>query len=86
MDTILDLRKALVRNKAIYDENELRQWRERKLMRNEDEQLNMKNLRDSAKDGKKRMEEEEYEEKERGIAQEWRKKRLDYNMEKNNLI
>jgi hypothetical protein len=32
---------------------------------------------------KKRMAEEEYETKEREVAEMWRKKRLDYNMERN---
>jgi len=32
---------------------------------------------------KKRMAEEEYESKEREVAEMWRKKRLDYNMERN---
>lgn len=32
------------------------------------------------------MEEEEFERKEIEVAEEWRKKRLDYNVERNNLI
>lgn len=55
-------------------------------MRSEDEQLQRKYLQQQADLEKVRMEEEAYEQKEREVAEEWRKKRLDYEVERNNLI
>ena len=55
-------------------------------MRQEDEHLQCKYMNEMANKEKVRMEEEEFEQKEREIAQEWRKKKLDYGIERNNLI
>jgi len=86
VDTIRQLQFYLRRNKAIYDENQLREWNERRWMRGEDTALQQKYLRVQNEIEKKRMAEEEYESKEREVAEMWRKKRLDYNMERIALI
>jgi hypothetical protein len=86
VDTIRQLQFYLRRNKAIYDENQLREWNERRFMRAEDSALQQKYLKVENELEKKRMAEEEYETKEREVAEMWRKKRLDYNIERNLLI
>lgn len=65
VDTIRNLQFYLRRNKTIYDENQLREWNERRIMRTEDSQLQERYLKDESMREKKRMEEEEYDEKER---------------------
>ena len=39
LDNIIKIQELLRRNKATYDENALREWRERKQMRDEDSKL-----------------------------------------------
>jgi Ran GTPase-activating protein (RanGAP) involved in mRNA processing and transport len=45
VDTIRQLQFYLRRNKAIYDENQLREWNERRFMRGEDSALQQKYLK-----------------------------------------
>jgi hypothetical protein len=86
VDTIRKIQFYLRRNKAIYDENQLREWNERRFMRDEDQALQQKYLKLQNEVEKKRMAEEEYETKEREVAEMWRRKRLDYDIERNSLI
>jgi len=55
-------------------------------MRDEDQALQQKYLKLQNEVEKKRMAEEEYETKEREVAEMWRRKRLDYDIERNSLI
>ena len=86
VETTRKIQYYLRRNKAIYDENKLREWRERCLMREEDKKLQQLYLSEQTADERIRMEEEAYEQKEKEISEEWRQKQLDFAIERNNLI
>jgi hypothetical protein len=45
-------------NKALYDAERLKEWRERKLMRDEDQKLQAKYLKEHSKQEQERIEEE----------------------------
>jgi hypothetical protein len=67
----------LRRNKAKYDEERLREWRERKFMNDEDVRLKNLYLEEESRKEKERMEEEARELREREIDEQWRKQLLD---------
>jgi hypothetical protein len=57
----------LLRNKALYDKERLKEWKERKLMNDEDVRLKNLYLEEESKKEKDRMEEEARELREREI-------------------
>ena len=71
-----------MRNKAEYDAERLKEWKERKLMNDEDVRLKNLYLEEQAKKYQLRMEEEAKEAKEKEIDEEWRKLILDNEIEK----
>lgn len=58
LDQVRKIQDNLKRNKAEYDEERLREWRERKLMNDEDVKLTNLYFEEQAKKYQKRMEEE----------------------------
>jgi len=72
----------LRRNKAAYDAERLKEWKERKMMRNEDQALQNMYLEESSKKEQGRMEEEARERREKEIDEKWRKFLLDSEFEK----
>lgn len=74
------------RNKRQYDEDRLREWRERKLMNDEDIRLKNLYLEEESRRERAKMEEEARELREREIEEEWRKYLLDSEIEKQQLI
>ena len=60
-----------MRNKALYDAERLKEWRERKKMRYEDEQLKAYYLGTNAKKEQGRMEEEAKEVRESELEVKW---------------
>jgi hypothetical protein len=73
-------------NKRKYDEERLREWRERKLMNDEDIRLKNLYLEEQARKEQERMEEEARELREQEIDDQWRKHVLDSEYEKQQLI
>lgn len=87
--TLGDVRKIqdnLKKNKAKYDADRLREWRERKLMFDEDVRLRTLYLQEQSKKEQMRMEEEARELREQELDQEWKKYLLDSEIEKQQLI
>lgn len=76
----------LRRNKAMYDAERLKEWKERKLMRSEDEQLKELYLQEQSKKEQARMEEEQKEIRESELNEKWRKFMLETEIEKNQII
>lgn len=72
----------LIRNKRKYDEDRLREWRERKLMNAEDVELTKLYFDEQSHKFQLRMEEEAKESKQKEIEEEWRKLILDNEIEK----
>jgi hypothetical protein len=72
----------LKRNKKDYDAERLMEWKERKLMNDEDVRLKNLYLEEQAKKYQVRMEEEAREAKENELDEEWRKYLLDNEIEK----
>ena len=70
------------RNKEIYDANRLKEWRERKLMKNEDERLHELFLKEQSKAEELRMETETKELREAQIEGKWQKYVKDAAIEK----
>ena len=64
---VREIQRLLLRNNKTYEENRLREWRERKLMLDEDEKLHGMYLREGTKNEQQRMEEEAKEHREREI-------------------
>lgn len=67
------IQQALVRNKKMYDAERLKEWRERKLMKNEDERLHALYLKEQSKREEKRMETETKELREAQIDAKFKK-------------
>ena len=89
LTSYLQIRKIqdnLRRNKRKYDEERLREWRERKLMNEEDIKLRALYLNEQSRKEEMRMEEEARELREKEIEEEWRKYLLDSEIEKQQLI
>ena len=76
----------LRRNKHKYDEDRLREWRERKIMNDEDIRLKNLYLEEQARKEQERMEEEARELREHEIDEQWKKHLLDSEIEKQQLI
>jgi len=55
---VREIQKALKRNKEMYDAERLKEWKERKLMRDEDERLHALYLKEQSKKEEVRMETE----------------------------
>lgn len=76
------IQEYLRRNKAAYDAERLKEWKERKMMRGEDQALQNMYLEESSKKEQGRMEEEARERREKEIDEKWRKFLLDSEFEK----
>lgn len=73
-------------NKADYDAERLKEWRERKAMRSEDNALRTKQLKESSENAQAIMEEEAREQRESELNEKWRLKMLETEVEKQQLI
>ena len=73
LDQIRSIQQKLRRNNEIYKENRLREWRERKSMLAEDQELTSMYLIEQTKKEQDRMEEENKEHREREIDVMWKK-------------
>lgn len=67
------IQNSLTRNKAMFDAERLKEWRERKLMKNEDERLHALYLKEQSKKEEKRMETETKELREHQIDAKFKK-------------
>lgn len=67
------IQQSLIKNKAAYDAERLKEWRERKLMKAEDEGLHQKYLKEQSKAEEARMETETKELREAQIEEKWKK-------------
>ena len=76
------IQKSLIRNKELYDAARLKEWRERKLMKNEDERLHELFLKEQSKAEELRMETETKELREAQIESKWQKYVKDAAIEK----
>ena len=70
------------KNKEMYDAERLKEWRERKLMRHEDEGLQAKYLKEQSKAEELRMEQETKELREAQIEEKWKKFVIESGIEK----
>jgi len=86
LEQIRTIQDNLRRNKKQYDEDRLREWRERKLMNDEDVRLKNLYLEEQSRREQERMEEEARELREKEIDEQWRKHLLDSEIEKQQLI
>lgn len=76
----------LKRNKAIYDAERLKEWKERKLMRYEDQKLKELYLQEQSNKEQQRMEEEQAEIREIDLNEKWKKYMLETELEKQQII
>ena len=83
---IREIQRLLLRNNKIFEENRLREWRERKQMLEEDENLHARYLKLETKMEQLRMEEEAREHREREIDATWKKYMQEAATEKVQLI
>lgn len=72
----------MIRNKASYDEQRLKEWRERKLMKAEDEALHTKYMKEQSRAEEVRMETETKELREAQIEEKWKKYLVESAVEK----
>lgn len=86
LEQIRTIQDNLRRNKTKYDADRLREWRERKLMNDEDVRLKNQYLEEQARIEQERMEEEARELRENEIDEQWKKHLLDSEIEKQQLI
>lgn len=70
---VREIQRLLQRNNKEFNENRLREWKERKHMLNEDEKLHGMYLKEETKTEQVRMEEEAREHREMEIDQTWKK-------------
>ena len=75
-----------MRNNKKFEENRLREWKERKLMLDEDEKLHSIYLKEETKNEQDRMEEEAREHRTREIDETWKKYMAEAATEKQQLI
>ena len=80
------MQKKLKENKASYDEERRREWKERQAMKSEDKGLREQYLQESSKAEQDRMEEEAREIRELELGEKWEKKMLETEVEKQLLI
>lgn len=74
------------RNKALYDAERLKEWKERKLMNDEDVRLKILYTEMQSKKQTVVMEEEAKDLREQELEEQWRKYLLDSEIEKHQLI
>lgn len=86
LEQIRIIQDNLGRNKRQYDLDRLREWRERKLMNDEDVRLKNQYMDEHARKQQEQFEEESRELREREIDEQWRKHLLDSEIEKQQLI
>jgi len=86
MEDSRDIQDKLRRNKRQYDEERLQEWRERKMMREEDEQLKLLQLQMNSKKEQMRMEEEAREIREDELNEKWKKFMYETEIEKQQVI
>lgn len=79
---VREIQKALKRNKEMYDAERLKEWKERKLMRDEDERLHALYLKEQSKKEEVRMETETKELREAQIEEKWKKYLIESAIEK----
>jgi hypothetical protein len=72
----------LKRNKAKHDEERLREWKERKLMNDEDIRLKNLYLEEQSRHEQERMEDEARDLRENELEEQWRKHLLDHEITK----
>lgn len=80
------IQDALKRNKALYDEERLREWRERKMMGSEDRELTKYYLDKETDNEQKRMEEETKAQRSHEIEKMWKAMQVEEGEEKQRLI
>jgi hypothetical protein len=80
------IQDCLIRNKKLYDEARLKEWNERKLMREDDEKMKELCLQEQSKKEQSRMEEEAREIREAELNEKWKKYMLENEIEKQQLI
>ena len=83
---VREIQRLLLRNNKVFEENRLREWRERKLMLDEDEKLHGIYLKEETKNEQVRMEDEAKEHREREIDETWKKYMAEAQTEKQQLI
>ena len=76
----------LTRNKQLYDAERLKEWNERKLMREDDEKMKELFLQEQSKKEQERMEEEAREIREAELNEKWKKFMLETEIEKQQII
>lgn len=81
-----EIQEKLKRNKRKYDEERLQEWRERKMMRAEDEALKLLFMQQNSKNEQNRMEEEAKEIKEAELNEKWKKFMTESEIEKQQII
>ena len=80
------IQSYLQRNKALYDAERLKEWKERKLMREEDQLLKELFLAEQGQDEQLRMEEEAGEIREMELNEKWKKFMLETELDKQQII
>mmetsp|Transcript_13389 Transcript_13389/g.20936 ORF Transcript_13389/g.20936 Transcript_13389/m.20936 type:complete len:153 (+) Transcript_13389:613-1071(+) len=80
------IQDCLTRNKTEYDTERLKEWKERKKMRDEDEKMKAIYLLEAAKKEQVRMEEEAREIREQELNEKWKKFMLETELEKQQII
>ena len=73
LDQVRSIQLKLLRNNEYYEADRIREWRERKAMRMEDQELTEMYLDEQTKREQNRMEEENKEHREREIDLQWKK-------------
>lgn len=86
LEQIRTIQDNLRRNKEQYDQDRLREWKERKLMNDEDVRLKNQYIEEHARKQQEQFEEEARELREREIDEQWKKHLLDSEIEKQQLI
>ena len=86
MEDSRQIQEYLVRNKAIYDAERLKEWKERKIMRNEDEHLRKMYMTENANKEQAIMEEEAREIREAELNEKWQKFMLENEIQKQQII
>lgn len=80
------IQDCLMRNKREYDAERLKEWDERKIMREDDEQMKELQLQEQSKKEQDRMEEEAREIREQELNEKWKKFMLETEIEKQQII
>lgn len=86
LDDSRSIQDKLMRNKRKFDEDRLREWKERKTMMNQDEKLRALYLAAHSQQEQGRMEEEAREIREAELEEKWKKFMLETEIEKQQVI